>query len=345
MTFVRQRHMSWAKRAIDYARPTLTDSPCPSCHHLIALRSSLTQNISLLAESGYAEGQMCHDLMRGTEKQKVAVAISAPMLVKPRKLLRNILLTHEGMEVLLEILENTSNKDKGGDEQDKSLLFTDAVLSIHTIACHVGVVAPNLKLEEKVIGKCLFKEEAEDEKDLTLTLDDGTTFKANRSLVTSGSGVFEAMLGGSFAESAQSTVRLPMTSLGAVTLLVHYLYGCRWCEAFADVGMETLLELVLTTDKYLLPEFNSSVSQEVVQRFLRGEQVVAIYEKSLRGEYPVSGVEESLARCAVNYLLVGSGISHEQRIYVFGQLVRSQMALDFVDDVNKTVREKLLEVH
>ena len=69
------------------------------------------------------------------------------------------------------------------------------------------------------------------------------------------------MLGGGFAESAQSTVRLPETRRPVLRLICHYLYGCRWCDAFSGVDMETLLELVLATDKYLLPEFNASASQ------------------------------------------------------------------------------------
>ena len=69
------------------------------------------------------------------------------------------------------------------------------------------------------------------------------------------------MLGGGFAESSQSTVRLPETRLSVLRLICHYLYGCRWCSAFSNVNMETLLELVLATDKYLLPEFNASASQ------------------------------------------------------------------------------------
>ena len=342
MTFALQRHMSWVTRAVDHGRPTLADSPCQSCANLIRLRASVSQNISLLAETGYAEGQICWHLLRGhTKAERQSVAISAPMLVRPRKLLRNILLTHGGMEVLLEVLELCH--DSGGAADDEEL-FTDAVLSIHTLSCHVGVVAPNLKLEEKSTGECCFDESAEDD-DLTFTLDDGSTFAANRArLASGGCDVFEAMLGGGFAESTQSTVRMPETRRSVLRLLCHYLYGCRWCPAFAGVDMDALLELVLAADKYLLPEFNASASQEVVQRFLRCEEVVAIYEKSLQRPYPVSGVEETLSRCAVNYLLVGSSIGHARRVQIFRQLVSSKMAVDFVDDINKTIREKLLEI-
>ena len=72
--------------------------------------------------------------------------------------------------------------------------------------------------------------------------------------------------------------------------------------------------------------------------------MVAIYEQSLQKEYPVSGVEETLSRCALNYLLVGSSIGHARRVEIFRELLGSKLAGDFVDDVGKTIREKLLEV-
>ena len=85
--------------------------------------------------------------------------------------------------------------------------------------------------------------------------------------------------------------------------------------------------------------------QEVVQRFLRCEEVVTIYEQSLQREYPVSGVGgETLSRCAVNFLLVCGSVGHERRVEIFRRLVASKVAADFVDDVSKTIREKLLEV-
>ena len=52
-----------------------------------------------------------------------------------------------------------------------------------------------------------------------------------------------------------------------------------------------------------------------MQRFLRCEEVVAIYEQSLQREYPVSGLgsgEETLSRCAVNFLLVCGSVGHDR---------------------------------
>ena len=55
--------MSWLKPEID-SRPTLKDSPCQDCCDLDSLCKELLQNFSLLAETGYAEGVMCHTLVK-----------------------------------------------------------------------------------------------------------------------------------------------------------------------------------------------------------------------------------------------------------------------------------------
>ena len=81
MSFVNQRYLTVMGLALE-SRPTLPDSMCKSCKNLHYLRSSIMHNISLLAESGYAEGQMCHTLMRGTEEEKKNVAISTPLQVR-----------------------------------------------------------------------------------------------------------------------------------------------------------------------------------------------------------------------------------------------------------------------
>ena len=84
MSFVSQRHFSWLKLFLS-GRPTLGEdasSHCGSCRNLFALQTNLTNYVSSLAETGYAEGQMCHTLMRGERSHKVNVAISTPMLVR-----------------------------------------------------------------------------------------------------------------------------------------------------------------------------------------------------------------------------------------------------------------------
>ena len=105
--------------------------------------------------------------------------------------------------------------------------------------------------------------------------------------------------------------------------------------------VKVLLELTSLSDKYLLNDFSQSVSYEIVKRCVRVDQVVEIYEASLQKEYRLSSVDENLNVCATSYILVGH-INNSIRAQVFDELMRSKMASDFLDDVNRTVREKLL---
>jgi len=344
MSFVKHRSLSWMRLAFDQ-RPTLPDSPCPSCSAHLTLGASLESNAALLAESGYAEGQMCHVLVRGNKEEKYQVAVSTPMLVRPRKLLRNILIVHEGLDVLIDVLEAASKPDF-----KEAALFGDAVLACKTLAGHVGVVAPKLKLEVKDVDQCLYQApDGKGQNCVIFQLDDKTTLAADKEKLSSGSDFFAAMFaGGHFSESGQASVRLANAGRGSLTLVMHRLHGCRWCSAFAKATSEDLLDLVALTDQYLLSELNLEAAEEVVRRCMDPGQVVRVYERSLQRRYPVtardSSAESSLAVCAVSYLLVGT-MSHARREELFRQLMASNMSSDFADDVAKTLRAQLLEIH
>ena len=79
-----QRIMSWLRPEVE-ERPTLKDSPCQECQDLKDLAKELQQNFSLLAETGYAEGVMCHTLIKGGRSDKQNVSIAVPLLVRTRK--------------------------------------------------------------------------------------------------------------------------------------------------------------------------------------------------------------------------------------------------------------------
>ena len=244
---------------------------------------------------------------------------------------------HEGFEKLLDIVESSP---ADGDD------FSHAVYGIHNLAGHLGVVAPELTLEPKDEGKCYFEDALNglgDEDRVVLVLDDETEVVANRAKVTEASEVFGVMLSGGFAEAEQTRVRIRQTGRQALELLLHYLYGCRWCPSFAGLPAETLLELASMTDKYILPEFNRTVSHEIVQRCLRVDQAAAVYERALQGQFPVHGLEDNLAVCAVNYILVGQ-MDHATRTGVVAKILASKMKSDFADDIAKTIRKKLLEM-
>ena len=111
-----------------------------------------------------------------------------------------------------------------------------------------------------------------------------------------------------------------------------------------DMPAQVLLELTSLTDKYLLPDFNQSVSHETIKRCMKVDQVVDIYEASLEKEYHVQGTNDNLNVCATSYILVGDvDGGNDVRANVIDELIKSKVASDFLVDINRTIREKLMK--
>jgi len=329
--FILQRHMSWMYLALEDRCSLEVEAGCDSCRDLKAMVATIAQNLSLLAETGYAEGEMCHRLVMKSYslEEKQAISISAPLLVRQRKMLQNVLLNHDSLEVMLEVLETET-----GD------VFSHAVLSLSRLAGYLGVVSPDLTLGEDFTSNiCCYNNS---DHNVALVLDDESRITANKQHLSDSSSVFSAMLSGQFAESGQAEVRIQSSSLPAITCLVHFLYGCRWCGVFVDLGVDILLELVSLTDRFLLKDLNMAVSHEIIRRCMVGDNIIEIYKHSLQKEYPVRSADVTLSGCTVSTVLVGD-MSTASRVRLVHLLMQSQLHQDFMDDVSKTIRGKLLQ--
>eukprot|EP00096_Caligus_rogercresseyi_P000255 TRINITY_DN10652_c0_g1_i1.p1 TRINITY_DN10652_c0_g1~~TRINITY_DN10652_c0_g1_i1.p1 ORF type:complete len:353 (+),score=75.77 TRINITY_DN10652_c0_g1_i1:2-1060(+) len=341
MSFVYQRQIPYLKAAFD-SFCTLKDSPCLRCQRISNFLSTFMTNVSLLAETGYAEGEMCHNLLRGTLSEKRSIAISTPFVSRPRKLLRNILINHEGLEIIFGVLEEDVSKSTPD-------LFPHAVMSLNTLASHLGVINPNLAMEQPKgkNNKSVCKLSEEDSSKAIFVLDDGSEVIANRSFLSSRSQVFEAMLAGAFSERGQEKIKLPLTSRRALECLIHRLYGCDWrCGMFkSEMSVEILLELLIVSDKYLMEDFSIDVSREIIRRcYHGGSDIIEIYKGALLVDYPVRGLGiDSLAKSTIQYILVGV-MSSERRCEIFHTILASELKNDFIEDVNKLLSSKLYEI-
>ena len=81
MPYVHQCQLSWINLEI-VSRQTLPDSSCQSCQKLQEFAKHVVQNFSYLAETGYAEGMMCHALVRGPDCEKQTIAVGIPILIR-----------------------------------------------------------------------------------------------------------------------------------------------------------------------------------------------------------------------------------------------------------------------
>jgi len=352
--FILSRHYSYLSLILEDLAESTSQLGCSKCsdnfQEVKKVIQSVGHNLTLLAETGFGEGEICHRLVHplASKEDKQFISLSAALLVRQRKMLRNILITHDSLDLLLDILEAENDKKVDEAENDEkklltSSLFSQAVLSVSHLAAHLGVVSPSLTLPEQITGEC-HRSSSTAEDNLTLVLDDGSSLAANKEILCNSCPVFAAMFSGSFSESGQSSIPLPHTSSPALSCLLHYLYTCHLCQQFSSLAVTTLLELVSLSDKYLLPDLNLAVSHCIIRRFVSGPDLVDLYRLALQKKYPVQcgGNPGTLAQATVCTLLVGD-MPTRDRVELFRKLVCSQLSGDFIDDVGKMLREKLLE--
>jgi len=278
--------------------------------------------------------------------------MGAPLLLKKRKLLRNVLVTHDSFDCLLDFLESTGAKleadpslMKSWSEDSASKSFIQGVISLSHMALNLGIDGPLAAEQYNTddVGVCC-RTESSHEDDLSLVLDCGTSIPVCRSVLTNASTVFSAMLEGGFSGSGRPEVLIPLTSRQALSCLLHYLYGCPTsCPSFLSLSVPTLLELVSLSDKFLLPALNLTVTSCIVRRCLGAETSLAqVYRLALQKNYPVLGGGGNLAQAAVCLSLVGE-ISPDVRARLIRDIVASDMRGDYIDDVGKLLRRKLFE--
>lgn len=246
MPFLLQAFFPWLRLELDSRLQSCDINSCMECQTLSNLFTSVYQGFIFTAESGYIEGTVCHTLVApgaADEPTRSVITVGIISLIMCKTLIFNILITHGGLEVLLQTLETQAI-------EIDNFRFSHAVLSLSLLAQRVDVVCPiddkPLKLDkyqqnEDMIDDaasnianqaaststiCFYKRCKRD-KNLALKFDDGSMILANKNTIVDASNVFAAMLVGRFSEATQNEVCLPNTSSSAMLRIVHYLYGCR----------------------------------------------------------------------------------------------------------------------
>lgn len=95
------------------------------------------------------------------------------------------------------------------------------------------------------------------ESNISFQLDDGSIVLANKESLSHGSPMFEAMFRGGFVESKQSTVQITDISSSCLTHLTRVID--EYCECALPKDHKTLMEMVIASDRFLLPELSTKV--------------------------------------------------------------------------------------
>lgn len=221
--------------------------------------------LSALAETGGAVGQLSSILLRGTETNKNMIAISIPFLVKSKKSLRYLLSEHGGMPLIFQVLENPAHS-----------LHDNAILSISQLAELLDIQPRTIDWTELLmetnidpLDKAKF-DNLPKPSIVTFILDDGTTVDACRHTLCQKSEFFSAMLNGKFLEAGKKKMLLKDTSKESLNALLLAANG----DTFYNQKIEELLDAVLLANKYLMPDvleilIKSSISRLNYDNFSR----------------------------------------------------------------------------
>ncbi|XP_051162423.1 armadillo repeat-containing protein 5 [Leptopilina boulardi] len=203
------------------------------------------QQLSALAETGGAVGQLSSILLCGTETNKNMTAISIPFLIKAKKNLKYLLSKHSGILLIFRILENP-----------KHILHDNAILSISQLAKLLDIQPHAIDWSELLMEtniEPLDREKCDNLSNsslVTFILDDGTTVDACRETLCQKSECFAAMLNGKFLEAGKKTMLLKDTSKESLNILLLAANG----DTFQNETIEELLDAVLLANKYLMPD-------------------------------------------------------------------------------------------
>lgn len=133
------------------------------------------QQLSAIAETGGAVGQLSSILLCGKEANKTMTAVSIPFLIKSKKILRYLMSNHGGMPLLFRVLADPEHN-----------LHDNAILSINRLANSLDIRPNTIDWNELLIENNI--EPLEREKCdvlpkpsvVTFVLDDGATMDACR---------------------------------------------------------------------------------------------------------------------------------------------------------------------
>lgn len=296
-----------------------THSNCYHCDYIYKQGKLVLTDNSKLAESGYGEGDMICRLRKGDHPSKILTSVSIPYVIRERHLLRKLLEDYHGLDFLLEAFtDNTEDAVSSFNELFRTLKISNPQVPINICSqCDVG----SLRKEGTVV----------------FVLDDGSRVTANKTSLCNNSPMFQAMFSGSFSETDQTDVRLSDISASCLT---HFLrIADNYCECILPKDIETLLELIIATDKFLVSHLTPRILSVVMNQALTYKTSHIIYRWALEKGYTLP-YTANVPRDVVKFTLV-SEMTPKQRLESVMLVLNSPHKNEFLIDLVNIVQQKL----
>lgn len=284
-----------------------------------------TRPLCGLAETGGALGEFSSTLLRGSERDKCIVAVSIPFLIKSKDTLRTLLMFHNGLSVIFEILSQPSH------ELHRNAVWCicrlSASLQIRPDIVDKSTTTTSMELSTSSSG-ILDNESYKHipmQSTVTFELDDGSTVEASRLLLCEKSDAFLAMLEGNFSESGKRRVKLSNASRqGLDTLLLAASGG-----NFGDRSIESLLDAVLLADKFLMPEVSDQLTETSISK-LSHENFSRAWSWARS-----NACHELKTSCVKTFL--SAKMHNDERTAAFADFTQSEFFSELLEDIREIV--------
>lgn len=170
---------------------------------------------------------------------------------------------------------------------------------------------------------------------VTLKLDDGTSLDADREFLCEKSEFFNSLLKGHFKESNEDVVSLHNVELKSLECLLQLLKSVdRTADVEVKVNLETLLDVILLCDRYLIPDLCACLINSVEKFRISRKTVPVIYKWSLESGTNLLRIE------SIAYALVAD-LSVNQRLKMFETLFSLGYSTDLLEDIHKLLARYL----
>ncbi|KAK3919634.1 Armadillo repeat-containing protein 5, partial [Frankliniella fusca] len=308
---------------------------CSRCVDFDGLGNSLLSQLSVIAESGFGEGVIVHNLICASRPIQAFLIVSIPYIIRTKKLLHQMLNckvnTKSGLDLLIQLMT-----DEYGDG-----LSVEATDSVSHLAQQIGAVPKDVakackrKSCRKTINNCSItaqKPSLLNSGDVIfLKLDSGNAVSVNKGELCEESPMFTAMLTGNFNEKGKQFVTMKDVSEECLSVLLSLLRApnnCLCCLWHHDTNFA--FEILKLADRFILPKVVDKVLSWLVDQ-LSPEVVCSFYFQAQNLRHVLS-TSEMLSTKALHFAL-SKEVDRKKRHEIFSDILKSDYRRQFIDDL------------
>ncbi|XP_076272904.1 BTB/POZ domain-containing protein Rnb [Rhynchophorus ferrugineus] len=293
---------------------------CVKCFLYFEIASRILQKITEVAESGAGKGDIAHRLLRGDDAMKRKLVTVIPYVISNRSILGKLMLNCGGLEILIDLFRN--------DENDDNRRTLKALC--HMATYRLLIVNPrdvSKSTNRRKIAADSYSLPRDCGNVVSFVLDDGSVVEADRDFLSEKSEFFNGLLNGHFKESSESQVALSKVHTRSFRCLLCLLQSVDLSEvADIDLDLETLLDVIVLCDRYLLMELCVVLTDAVERYKISIDTLPTIYNWSVESGTNLLRVE------SVAFALVVE-VDEKKRLSMFESLFRLGYKEQLLQDI------------